>query len=365
MSAFPLPVIAVSGTPAECGAAYGAAAADLIAENNETYLRRFESYAGLDQATVRTSGAAFRVTTHEYHPRLGAMLDAVAEGSGVPAAEIYALNGRTELLYGGGRGARPDGECTAIGLIGDGTLLGQNWDWHPDQRPYSLLLATTDERDHTVVAMTEAGMLAKAGLNSAGVGVCVNMLGSDRDGAAGGVPYHVILRSVLEASDLTDALRSVCRSPRSASINLLIGQAHDGPGGGEVIDVEAVPGDVGFLHPDEHGRLVHANHLETGVAAHDTLKDFGGSSFFRTARAKRLLAAGMTMADVFADHLGYPNAICRHIDERDDPADHSETVVSILLDLDVRRLGVATGPPCGSSYEWLTLAQAAKPPSVL
>jgi isopenicillin-N N-acyltransferase-like protein len=364
MTSFPLPVIAVSGTPVECGAAYGAAAADLVTANNETYLRRFQTRAELSRADVRRWGDEFRATTREYQPRIAAMLDGVAEGSGVHAEEIYALNGRTELLYGAGR-AVGDGECTAIGLIGDGTLLGQNWDWHPDQRPYSLLLATTDERDHTVVAMAEAGMLAKAGLNSAGVGVCVNMLGSDRDGVPGGVPYHVILRSVLEATDLTLALRAVCQSPRAASINLLIGQAHDGPGGGEVIDVEAVPGDVGFLHPDEHGRLVHANHLETAVAVRDMLKDLGGSSFFRAARARRLLAAGMTMADIFADHAGLPNAICRHVDERDEPEDHSETVFSILLDLDERRLGVATGPPCASSYEWLTLEQAAKPGSVL
>src|SRR5688572_19226862 len=153
MSAFPLPVIAVSGPPAECGAAYGAAAADLIAANNATYLRRFETRAGLSVDTVRTWGDAFRATTHEYQPRLGAMLDGVAEGSGVPAAEIYAMNGRTELLYGAGKSASRaaevrasgasangsgDGECTAIGLIGDGTLIGQNWDWHPDQRPYCL-----------------------------------------------------------------------------------------------------------------------------------------------------------------------------------------------------------------------------------
>ena len=364
MTAFPLPVISVSGTPGECGAAYGAAAADLIAANNDTYLRRFATRADLDRATVRSWGDAFRATTRKYQPRIAEMLDGVAEGAGVAVAEIYALNGRTELLYGAGR-STGDGECTAIGLIGDGTLLGQNWDWHPDQRPYSLLLATTDERGHTVVAMAEAGMLAKAGLNSSGVGVCVNMLGSDRDGTPGGVPYHVILRSVLEASDLTLALRAVCQSPRGASINLLIGQAREGPGGGEVIDVEAVPGDVGFLNPDEDGRLVHANHLESAVGVHDTLKDWGGSSFFRASRARRLLAAGMTMADIFADHLGFPNAICRHVDQRDAPEDHSETVFSILLDLDVRRLGVATGPPCTSSYEWITMEQAAKPRSVL
>ena len=73
----------------------------------------------------------------------------------------------------------------------------------------------------------------------------------------------------------------------------------------------------------------------------------------------------MSMADILADHAGFPNAICRHVDERDADDDRSETIFSVLLDLDERRLGVATGPPCTSSYEWLTLEEAAKPQSVL
>src|SRR4029453_15712402 len=104
-----------------------------------------QTRAGLSRADVRRWGGEFRTTTREYQPRIASMLDGVAEGSGVDPAEISALNGRTELLYGEGRTAG-DGECTAIGLIGDGTLLGQNWDWHPDQRPYSLLLGATAER---------------------------------------------------------------------------------------------------------------------------------------------------------------------------------------------------------------------------
>ena len=98
-------------------------------------------------------------------------------------------------------------------------------------------------------------MLAKAGLNSAGLGVCVNLLGSDRDGRPGGVPYHVLLRSVLEADSMTWATRHVLRAPRSASINLLIGQAYEG--GGDLIDLELAPGEAGWLHPQD-GILVHA-----------------------------------------------------------------------------------------------------------
>jgi isopenicillin-N N-acyltransferase-like protein len=382
----PVPLVSVSGTPPECGAAYGAAAADRIAANLAVYRRRFADQAGLDDTAVRRAGAAFRRVTAQLHPRVAAMLDGVGEGAGVAVKEVYALNARTELLYGASvprarpaspphepgpqsRTASPDGAdggCTAVGVLGTHTanghlLLGQNWDWHPDQRDAMVLLATRDERGFAVLTLAEAGMLAKAGLNSAGLGVCVNMLGCDRDGldaaAVPGVPYHVLLRAVLEADSLSWAIRTACRTPRNASINLLVGQAGQSTLDGELIDLEVVPGDVGWLNPVD-GLLTHANHLETALPVRDTMKDWGGSSPFRSARARRLLAesaAARKVADddlvaLFADHASFPSAICRHVDERDGPLERSETVYSVMLDLDERTMGLAAGPPCGSRY---------------
>jgi isopenicillin-N N-acyltransferase like protein len=348
----PLPLVAVSGTPSECGVAYGKAAAELVAGNTANYMARFARDAGLEPERARAAGAAFRAMTAERLPRIAAMLDGVAAGAGVPVDELYALNARTELLYG----VTSATECTSIGVLDERSeagqvLLAQNWDWHPDQRPYTVLLATRDERGFEVVALTEAGMLAKTGLNGAGLGVCVNLLTTDRDGRPGGVPYHVLLRAVLETSTLHEALVAVCGNPRSASINLLIGQAFGHGIPGELIDVEAVPGDAGFLHPVD-GVITHANHLETALSAHDTLKDFGSSSFFRSARARRLLGDGplgeKELIDVLTDHGGYPRAICRHDDGSPIEADRSETIFSVVLNLDERRLSVAAGPPCGA-----------------
>lgn len=358
----PLPLVVVSGTPGECGAGYGAAAAAQIHGNLAAYRHRFAARAGLDIATVRRAGAGFRRTTVELAPRISAMLDGVAEGAGAPVEEIYALNARTELLYG----AMPT-ECTSVGVLNrytesGHTLLGQNWDWHPAQRPYTLLLATRDERDFGVVTLAEAGMLAKAGLNSAGLGVCVNMLGCDRDGQPGGLPYHVLLRAVLESDDLGLALRVVCESPRSASVNLILGQACGDWGGGEIVDLELVPGDMGVLHPVD-GLIAHANHLETPLPVRDALKDLGGSTYFRGARARRLLGlvagerkvAQADLAMLFADHAGFPHSICRHADPRDSEDELSESMYSVLLDLDERRLAIAAGPPCQGEYVWTGL----------
>ncbi|HYN97953.1 MAG TPA: C45 family peptidase [Pilimelia sp.] len=382
----PVPLITVAGPPAACGAGYGAAAADRIGANLELYRRRFRDQAGLTAAGVRAAGRAFREVTAALHPRVAAMLDGVADGAGVPVADVYALNARTELLYDAtvtaARAPRAtpnsaDGGCTALGVLGTHTatghlLLAQNWDWHPDQRDAMVLLATRDERGHGVLALAEAGMLAKAGLNSAGVGVCLNLLGCDRDGLPPGgrrpgVPYHVLLRAALEADSLTWAIQSACRSPRNASINLLLGQAGDPAygdpvAGGELIDLELVPGDAGWLHPAD-GVLTHANHLESAVPVRDAMVDLGGSSLFRSARARRLLApaaaAGTVTEDdlaaVLRDHASFPLGICRHVDDRDPPASRTESVYSLLMDLDTRRLGIAAGPPCRHAYAWLDL----------
>lgn len=339
---FPLPVVDVSGTPQEIGAQYGAQAGQLIRDNVAAYLERFARAKQLTPAMVKEQGAVFKATSRAHWPRLADTLDAMAEAAEVDADLIYAINARSELLYGSPTCGTPQ-ECTSIGDLRNGkTLLAQNWDWHPAQRPYTLLLVTRDENGHEIAALTEAGMLAKAGLNNKGVGVCVNLLGSANDGTPGGVPYHVLLRSVLEADSLSWATRNAFRSPRSASINLLIGQSHQD--GGEIIDLELVPGDGGWLHPED-GILVHANHFESSVPVYDTIKDWGGSSLFRSARARRLLLEKNDILTALKDHHSFPLAICRHVDPRDGE-DISETIWTVLMDLDALTIRLIPGPPC-------------------
>jgi len=365
----PVPHVEVSGTPAECGSAYGRAAGDLIAANVDLYAGRFAA-VGLDPAVTRAAGHAFRAETVRLYPRVAEMLDATAESAGVQVGDLYAVNARTELIYG----TPPDGAaggCTVLGALGTHTatghtLMAQNWDWHPDQRHAMVLLTSTDERGHTVRTLTEAGMLAKTGVNSAGLGICVNMLTTDRDGLSGGqagVPYHVVLRAALESDTLGRALKAVVPSPRNASMNLLLGQS--GPAGGELIDLELVPGVAGWLHPAD-GVIAHANHLESTLPVRDLVNDFAGSTLFRAARARRMLAAAAEtgkvteddMLAVLRDHQSLPNAICRHVDEREAPVDRSETVYTVVLDLDDRRFGVAEGPPCGHDLTWLEFTSA-------
>ena len=353
------PLIRATGTPTEIGASYGEQAAALIAGNLEDYRAKFAA-VGLDAAQVTRIGEMFAETTRAYTPRIADTLDAVAEGAGIARGDVYALNARTELMLPQGMEVT---ECTAVAVLSEhtangNTLLAQNWDWYPEQQPYTVVLATRDERGHEIVTLAEAGMLAKTGLNNAGVGVCVNLIHSDRDGAPGGVPYHVLIRAVLDQPDGLAVSLKVTSLPRSASINLMIAAA-----GGTALDLEVAPGLVGRVLPQD-GLVTHANHFVSDIAAIDAFYETGGSSLFRDFRVRQLLAGAaadrkVLVDDVIAalqDHLGYPYAICRHVNDADPDDLKSITAASVVMDLDDRELLVSSGPPCESPYQRIDLA---------
>ena len=47
--------------------------------------------------------------------------------------------------------------------------------------------------------MVEAGLLAKTGMNSSGLGLVTNALVTDDDTGDARLPYHVALRAILDA----------------------------------------------------------------------------------------------------------------------------------------------------------------------
>lgn len=359
-----LPLVSVQGSYGEMGVDYGRRTAELIATNVADYRARFRDIVGLTDREVRACGERYRAIARDYNNDIADMLDGIADGSGQPAPHIYALNARTEILYGA---QSSDDACTSLAILPshtvDGhTLLAENWDWHPEQQRLTLLLATSDESDFTVLTLAEAGMLAKVGMNSAGLGVCANLLVSDRDGPGQGVPYHLLLRGALQAQTMADALRATLTPARVSSGNILIGDA-----GGEAIDLELVPGDFGYLLPTG-GMIGHANHFASALPVGDLKKSSSALSLLRPERARHLLepvldTRSVTLADlqaVLRDHYSFPNSICRHVDERDEPSDRMCSLYSITMDLTEHVFAIAGHPACEMPYEQLRLDDARK-----
>ncbi|MEV0617311.1 C45 family peptidase [Nonomuraea sp. NPDC050404] len=359
------PLIAVEGTYEEMGAELGRRTSELVARSLETYLRRFRDQAGLSDADVLRWGATYLDVARGYDADIAAMLEGLAAGAGRPVEHITALNARTEMLYG--TGYRDEG-CTSVAVLpkhtrSGHTLLAQNWDWHPEQGPVTFLLATRDTEGFAVLTLAEAGMLAKSGLNSAGLGVCANLLVSDRDKGGAGVPYHYLLRGVLQSRTMSKAHRRVLDVPRISSGNLLIADA-----GGEAIDLEVAPEVFGTLLPQD-GLITHSNHFQCPLPLVDRKAATSALTLLRPTRARHLLedaaAAGtLEPADIvrtLRDHYSHPDGICRHVDPDVGKDEQVSSVYSVVMDLDARELSIAAHPPCERPYERWRLAELFTP----
>lgn len=366
------PLLAVQGTPEAMGEQIGAATAALVEDSLTHYLGQFRDQAGLTEDAVRWAGARFAEICADFDPITERTLRGLAGGAGVAPELIFALNARTELLYGGedSRGSQDSREegCTSLAVLGSHTaagrmLVAQNWDWHPRQQATSFLLATRDDRGHAALTLTEPGMLAKSGISSAGLAVCANLLVSDRDRGWDGVPYHFLLRSVLHAPRFSRALQTLLQATRISSGNLMLGAADEH--GAEAINLELAPDYHGVQYPGEDGLVAHANHFEPPVPFSDLRAGRAALTLLRPTRVRHRLAEALAargvdeaaIADALRDHFSFPDSVCRHADPDVAEADQVITCYALILDPLAGRLSIATGPVCEHAFASWDLAR--------
>ena len=246
-------------------------------------------------------------------PELVAELEGIAAGAGVPVAALARIQARTELMGGP--------ECSLIGRPG---AVSQNWDWHPDVVP--LVWVVEQPAGRWFATLTEAGMVGKIGLSSAGLCFGLNFLRCSLDGGLHGVPIHVLLRVLLErVESLDDAVSYLTSARVSASSSITVASAD------EVVTVEVSPGGARVIRGPE---VLHTNHFLDGPPVGTDLEAAEDTTTFE--RLDDLRRVGSLSSPV----------VCRH----DDPAvpwpDRIATLASVVLEPAVPRFRVADGPPC-------------------
>jgi len=348
--------VKISGTPFERGYQLGNLCRREVENTLEVYKLVFKKYASIDEEQAQRIAASFIDMIANYDPEIMDEIDGIAKALGRPLEELVAINARTELMF-----MSPSQECTAIALLPEATsdkeiFIGQNWDWIRMLKGSLILLEIEQPKRPTILMLTEAGIVGKIGMNSSGIAVCLNILSAED--AKRGVPIHIVLRGILNAETLGDAIGAILRTGSGGCSHFLIGCKD-----GESIGMEVGFHDVETLYPVE-GVLTHANHF---VGSKIYRKDKGRvrypDSLLRDHRALKLLwpkRKNLTLQDlemVLRDHFNYPHSICRHADPKIDELEEIVSLVSIIMDLTSGTMYIAEGPPCKHHYISFSIPQ--------
>lgn len=358
------PHVRVEGGPRERGLAYGAATRSRVEASIAAYREVFEQGAGWDWSTVREVAARYEAPIAAFGGGYLEELSGIAEGAGTDLTDILAINVRTEIMYSAkardARAAFFGGECTSFALAPQSgsdrpVVIGQNWDWLPHAFETVVVLEAVREDGPSFVTVVEAGLAAKAGMNSAGLGLATNALATAADVGEPGVPYHVLLRAIFDCATVTEALTTLQRARRSSSANFLL--AHED---GSALDVEAAPGDHSrlFVSPAAAGVHLHTNHFVSPRFDGEDVSLFAmPDSAVRLERARAQLGNNTPSAEemraLLGDHAGYPDAICCHPRPEYPPAEQGATVASLVMELASRTMWLADGPPCSTPFRRL------------
>jgi isopenicillin-N N-acyltransferase-like protein len=369
-----LTVLELGLDPRERGRMHGREMRREIRDNYATYVERFEA-GGAKLPVVLEQSDAWAAFIARDNPEYAEEMLGVATGAELSLTEVAMLNARYELTYCvfGAEAqsvncATIEQEgCTSFGLLPEmtasgHTLIGQNWDWLQKVRGHVFIMRVkrssepgTNKPDF--VGFTEAGIVGcKMGVNAAGIGLCVNGLVTQRDGANGfRKSFHVRCSEILDAWTFDKALLPVVQTDRCCSTNFLIGHAD-----GEIINIEATPDYCSYMYPED-GVVTHANHLVSENRIASQFERIAPHSLYRANRLERLLRRDSgkigvdTIHTTLSDHFSAPASICRHPDMTLPEPKRVISVAGAAIDLNARTLYITDGQPCQSAFQAVPL----------
>jgi isopenicillin-N N-acyltransferase-like protein len=334
----PPPVVRSSDAdPYARGRALGSDARDGVLRCWAGYERLFDVWG----VEAREIAEATLERTHAWAPHLTAEIEGIATGAGLETWQIAALNARTEIL------ARGRAECSTVVLLPTDapprTL--QTWDWHEHLHDVKFVWDTGHVR-----TLTEYGIVGKIGVNSAGLGVHMNILHHASDGGGDGVPVHVVARRILdEAATVAEATEIARSAEVCASTVLTAVDRHS------AACLELCPEGLGEIHPRD-GVLLHTNHfLDPELAKGDDNREEDPESWDRLeALEQRVeeLRAAPDLSDVMKLHDA---PVCCHPEPGAPFGERYATLATISLEVAGGHLRLRAGGPCAEASPWITV----------
>ncbi len=381
---FPVIDLRAYASARERGFAYGQKARAEIVHSLETYAEVF-ALCGMDWPRVCRRARRYAPAIAGLSPHLLSEIEGIAKGVGIELDAVLALNARSEILpatFLSSAGVETESaqalainhamgwstwadlhECTAVGVgamaaADRHTRLAQNWDWLGRQRAAMVILHTVDANGREILTLTEAGMLAKMGINGAGLAVGLNILRSTSDGERPGAPVHAILRHLLSFDSIAGVRAELARIQAidgnyggfGGSSNIPCADAS-----GEVSNFELSP--LGWAEvPAEQARSAHTNHfLSPLLSPHQSPMSDTLSSDGRLSTAlQHLKAAPIGLSSIEAllrDESAGSLSICRKPDPSLPVNLRMESVCGVIMDTTAREMLVASHVPSLARFQ--------------
>jgi hypothetical protein len=262
--------------------------------------------------------AAMAKLVEERFPNYAQELRGLADGLGLPLAEVFAWNCRGDLWA-----MAPDG-CTTVQAPGvDQHVIAHNEDGLPGFSGAGLMLRVEIAGAKPFVSFAYPGSLPGHTFALTGAGL-VNVVNNVRFiGASVGVPRMVLGRAVLDAPTIDGAIALLREAPRAGGFHMSLGQRGDR----RIMSVEFLHGAISVVEVTR--RSVHANHLIHQALA-ETPQIVTGSSASRQRRGDVLVEAGAEPLAILRDQADAALPILRRAP--DDP-DVENTLATALFSI--------------------------------
>lgn len=298
--------------------------------------------AGVSWEDMRSQSRLYLAYSQAVYPQYIQELEGIAEGAQAPFEDIFIS--MCEELWEAAAWRKGCTDMAARGrATADGsTLIAHTNDLLPESEANLVILKIQAGNEPEILAISAGGVGISAGFNAAGISLTGNQL--DNNDIRPGVPRLLVVRAILAATRLGEAMDASLLPQRASSYNNLIADAN-----GEVYSMEGSATDCQPIYIQED-ILAHANHYtHPAMLKFEADRNAIGGSVLRHNRAMRLLRENfgqhspVLFQQLLADHTDYPTSICKHGLE-------TVTVFSIILQLEKRQAWIGRGHPCEASY---------------
>jgi len=358
-----IPVLDLSGTPAQIGAAHGEAQRERI----RAYVDRFLGWL-LGNAAVKLKEeelwarwAPQAAVNQGAAPTLVEEMRGIARGSGVAFERIFLLNSLLDLNSFRYLGLAQNftGGCSTFAVAAEAgtgkTLVGQTYDMPELHEDYLTVLRLKPAQGPRQLVFTFAGIVGAAGLNEVGIGVNINYL-SPRDVTQGRL-HSVVVRQILAGRQLADALTPPLVPPRAGGAHFLIADQD-----GTIVSIETTATRHAIRYP-EGNAIGHTNHyLADSLAELEFIREgsIGGSVARYTALRRFLRERGdrlnlEALKELTRNHTSHPRSICAHGADSEPVGNRTRTVAAMIAVLADRTLHITSGCACEGEYHAISL----------